>query len=262
MKKSMFIWYDFNKNYRQCAEEIKKAGFTHTFLWWERNDENRFEQIELCEKLGLEIETAHTSFKNINSMWLEGVEGDALTDYFIKSVKEAKDCGIPILIIHLSSSFNPPPFNTLGLSRYQRICDEAEKQGVLIAFENLRRVDYLGYVMENIESPAKRFCFDIGHEFIYNGGAGVLEKHGSYLSCFHLHDNFGKEDDHILPFDGKIDWRNFAKRYVSIGKDIPITLEVMKANCEPDFVEKAFQRACRIEEYICSEATLINNQLE
>jgi len=250
MKKSMYIWYDSAKKKSQCAEAIKKAGFTHTFLWWERDDENRFQQIEICDKLGLEIETAHTSFNNINSMWLEGSDGDEMTDYFIKCVKEAKDCGIPILIVHLSSTFSPPLFNDLGLSRYQRLCDEAEKQGILIAFENLRRIDYLDYIMKNIDSPSKRFCFDCGHEFIYNEGNGVLEKYSPLLTSFHLHDNFGKEDDHIFPFDGKINWANFAERYVRINKDIPITLEVMKINSEPDFADIAFQRACRIEDLI------------
>lgn len=251
MKKSMFIRYDSKKEYLHCAEKIKKAGFSHTFLWWEREDENRFQQINICEKLGLTIETAHTSFQNINSMWLDGDDGDTLTNYFIQSVREAKDCGIPILILHLSSSFTPPPLTVIGLSRYQRICDEAEKNGILIAFENLRRVDYLDYIMENLHSPAKRFCFDIGHENLYNQSTGVLEKYAPLLTALHLHDNLGKEDNHFLPFDGTIDWSNFTKRYVSIGKELPITIEVMKKDAEPDFAEKAYQRACRIEELIC-----------
>ena len=106
MKKSMFIWYDEKKDIGYCAEQIKKAGFTHTFLGWKRDDDSRFEQIRLCEKLGLEIESAHTSFENINSMWLEGDDGKSLTDYFVKSIAEAEDCGIPVLIVHLSSTLH------------------------------------------------------------------------------------------------------------------------------------------------------------
>ncbi|HBR31519.1 MAG: sugar phosphate isomerase/epimerase [Eubacteriales bacterium] len=260
MKKSMFIWYDEKKDIGYCAEQIKKAGFTHTFLGWKRDDDSRFEQIRLCEKLGLEIESAHTSFENINSMWLEGDDGKSLTDYFVKSIAEAEDCGIPVLIVHLSSTFTPPAYNSLGLSRYQRICDEAEKRGVLIAFENLRRVDYLDYIMENLDSSAKRFCFDIGHENIYNDGNGVLEKYGNLLVSLHLHDNFGKEDNHILPFDGNIDWYDFALRFNRQKKDIPITLEVMKTNSEPDYANKAFERACRIEEFILATKTEKHNK--
>lgn len=249
MKKSLYIGYDLAKGYEYCAEKIKSAGFTHTFLNWEKRGSDCFEQVKICERLDLEIETAHTSFANINTMWLDGSDGDDMTKLFIQDVKNAKEYGIPVLIVHVSSGFTPPSFNELGLSRFRRICEEAEKNGVQIAFENLRIVAYLDYVMENIDSPAKRFCFDCGHEFIYNQGYGVLEKYAPLLSAFHLHDNYGSDDDHLLPYDGNINWETLAKRisHALKGKDVPLTLEVIKTDAEPDFAEKAFERACRIE---------------
>lgn len=254
MKKSMFIDFDNTKSTLQKAEAIKKAGFSHTFLWWGKDDDNRFEQVRVCEKTGLEIETAHTSFKNINSMWLDGIEGEEITDYLVKSVYEAKEFSIPVLIVHLSSSFTPPPFNNIGLSRYTRITQASQKSGVLIAFENLRRVDYLDFIMENISDESKKFCFDCGHEFLYNEGKGVLEKYAPILTSLHLHDNNGTGDDHLLPFDGKINWAILCERIARARKisgfDFPVTLEVMKANSEPDFTQKAFERAVLIEELI------------
>lgn len=250
MKKSLYIGYDAAKTYEYCAKKIKCAGFTHTFLNWEKRGSDCIEHVKICERLGLEIETAHLSFANINTMWLEGSDGEDMTRLFTEDVRLAKECGIPVLIIHVSSGFTPPPFNELGLSRFRRICEQAEKDGVAIAFENLRVVEYLEYIMENIDSPAKRFCFDCGHEFIYNNGTGVLEKYAPLLSAFHLHDNFGSHDDHLLPFDAKINWETLAERisHALAGRtDVPLTLEVMKADAEPDFAEKAFERACRIE---------------
>jgi sugar phosphate isomerase/epimerase len=204
--------------------------------------------VKICERLGLEIETAHTSFERINAMWLDGTEGEDMTRLFIEDVRLAKECNIPVLILHVSSGFTPPPFNELGLSRFRRICEQAEKDGVAIAFENLRIVEYLDYVMENIDSPAKRFCFDCGHEFIYNNGFGVLEKYAPLLSAFHLHDNFGSQDDHLLPFEAKINWETLAERisHALAGRtDIPLTLEVMKADAEPDFAEKALNASAK-----------------
>jgi len=250
LTKSIFLVFDPSKELEYCAEAIKNAGFSHTFLWWGRGEDDRFRQIDICDRLGLEIETAHTSFESINSMWLEGAEGEGITDYLVQSVREARECGIPVLIVHLSSSFTPPPRNTLGLSRYRRVCEEAEKQGVIIAFENLRRTEYLDYIMENISSPARRFCFDCGHEFLYNNGMGVLEKHASELVAFHLHDNFGEEDDHLLPFEGRIDWTDLAGRISKLKKVPPLTLEVMQRNSEPDFAERAFECVCRIESLV------------
>lgn len=262
MKKSMYIDFNYSRESQYCAEAIKNAGFSHTFLWWGKDDDNRFNQVKICNKLGLKIETAHTSFDNINSMWTEGTDGDDLTEYFIKSVKEAKEYSVPKLIIHLSSSFTPPPFGELGLSRYKKICEEADKQGILIAFENLRCVEYLDYIMENIDSPSKHFCFDCGHEFVYNNGFGVLEKYTPLLTAMHLHDNFGNKDDHLLPFEGKINWAILSKRIAQALKtaniDIPITLEIMKKDSEPNFAEIAFERASRIEALVETAITKIN----
>ena len=250
MRKSMYIGYDLSKRSEHRAKAIKESGFSHTVLWWGTEGKNRFEQVKICERLDLAIENAHTAFDNINSMWLEGEEGEGITEYLINSVAEARDCGIPVLVVHLSSSFTPPPVGTLGLSRYSRICEEADKKGVIIAFENLRRVDYLDYIMENIAATSKAFCFDCGHEFLYNEGIGVLEKYASRLTAVHIHDNFGKVDDHMLPFEGRIDWAALTRRLARLERNFTISLEVMREDSEPDFTDRAFECACRLEKMI------------
>lgn len=252
MKKCMYLNYDNTKTPSFCAQSIKNAGFSHAFIFWGKDNNNNILQVKACHKAGLEIETAHTTFENINSMWLKGSMGDEMTEYFIKSVKEAKDYGVPTLIVHVSSSYTPPPFGEVGLERFKLICEEADKNNIVIAFENLRRIEYLDYIMDNIDCNSKRFCFDCGHENIYNNGKGVLEKYSSLLTALHLHDNFGKEDDHILPFEGKINWETLAKRISRLKRSVIITLEVINCNNEPNFAAQAFERACRIENLIKS----------
>lgn len=166
-----------------------------------------------CARRGLVIETAHLQFAGINDMWLDNASGAALAEAFLKSIDESRDCGIPTVILHLTSGFNPPPVSEIGTRRFRAICERAEKYGVAVAFENLRRTSYLDYILSTLSDlRSARFCFDCGHENLYNHGVGVLEAHADRLSALHLHDNFGLSDDHMLPFDARIDWRGMAQR--------------------------------------------------
>ena len=86
-----------------------------------------------------------------------------------------------------------------------------------------------------------RFCFDCGHENLYNHGVGVLEAHADRLSALHLHDNFGLSDDHMLPFDARIDWRGMAQRLKDRIGTLPLTLEVnLRSADREDYASEGF----------------------
>ena len=168
MNFSINMSYDGTLPYKTRIDAIRDAGFTHAFLWWDQNDPERFEQPEHMRRRGLEIETAHLQFAGINNMWLDNAAGATLAEALLRSIDEARDCGIPTVILHLSSGFNPPPVSALGTRRYRAICERAEKYGVAVAFENLRRTSYLDYILRELSDlRSARFCFDCGHENLY-----------------------------------------------------------------------------------------------
>ena len=190
-------------------------------------------------------------------MWLDNAAGAALAEALLRSIDEARDCGIPTVILHLSSGFNPPPVSALGTRRFRAICERAEKYGVAVAFENLRRTSYLDYILRELSDlRSARFCFDCGHENLYNHGAGVLESHADRLSALHLHDNFGLSDDHMLPFDARIDWRGMAQRLKNRIGSLPLTLEVALRSADREdyaaegFLTEALARAKKIHQLI------------
>ena len=41
----------------------------------------------------------------------------------------------------------------------------------------------------------------------------------------HVHDNLGKNDDHMVPFSGVIDWKDYRKALDEIGFDGVFSLE-------------------------------------
>jgi len=225
MTKSMYFNYAEGVSATDKAAAIAAAGFNGAELFRYLDDRQPLAEAHAAvTKAGLTVSAFHADFKQINDIWLDNADGNARLAFLEQCVKEAGALGIPVAVVHVSSSNTPPAYNALGLQRFKRLCQTGAEHGVQIAFENLRKTEYLDYVLENI--PTAGFCFDVGHEHIYNGGTGVLEKHGHRMLCMHLHDNDGVKDNHYLPFEGTIDWARLGKRLGALSLKCGLAAEV------------------------------------
>jgi len=165
------------------------------------------------------------------------------------------DCvayAIPTMIVHLSSGNNPPQINPFGFDRIKRLAEKADKYGINVALENLRNSESLGYILGKIDSPHIGFCYDSGHHHCRNPKEDLLPKYGSRLMALHLHDNDGTDDQHLLPFDGTIDWTKTMQNICQTSYSGVIALEVMSRGYEKisadEFLNLAFERAKKLEE--------------
>ncbi len=250
MKKSMYFNYTKDVPLAEKAEAIASAGFDGAELFRYIDDREPLKDTFAAVKAaGLEVEAYHADFKHINDIWSEGSEGEERLTFLEKTVFEAGELGIPVAVVHVSSGCTPPAFNERGLERFRRLCRTAAGAGVKIAFENLRKTAYLDYVLAGI--PEAGFCFDCGHEKLYNGGAGVLEQYASRLLCMHLHDNNGIFDNHYLPFKGKIDWEEMSRRLAASGFTCSLCFEVFCPGSEHlSFPKEVMTPATRLEKMI------------
>ena len=199
----------------QQANALREAGFTHCFLTWGLAGEG-IGKVAAAHKAGLTVETIHASYPGCNEMWLEGEVGEARLQYFLDCVRGTAMIGAKTMILHVSSGHQPPEMCELAVQRFQKVCDEGERLGVNIAFENLTNIHYLHYIMERVHSPAKKYCYDCGHENLYYKNDGVLERYSPLLVAIHLHDNAGDHDTHLLPFTASIDFDRVAKRLAAV----------------------------------------------
>lgn len=252
MRKGIFINFGFEMDTRSRIDLIRKTGFDSVMVWFGAGDEK--ETVDYAREQGLYVSNAHLPFKNINRIWEDGEDGDAMTDNFCRLVRLCGELSVPVAVFHVSSTFTPPPFGELGIARISRVVKAAEECGVDIAFENLRRLDYLKYVYDNIPSKRAKFCFDCGHHNYLCPDADLFSMYGNRLVAIHLHDNFGDYDWHMLPFDGNVDFDMVTKGLHSIGYEGPISLEVhqdvhemYKDYTAKRFVTEAYERAVRIE---------------
>jgi len=251
-------------NQTETLSIIKDVGFDNFFA--ETYD------LRLCsalknkaEQLGLHFEFIHSPYKRVNELWLDGEEYRPLFEGILQSIDCANESDARIVIVHVSSGWNPPCVNDLGLSRYDKIVEYAEKKNVVIAFENLRKFGNLACLMDRYENVKNvGFCYDCGHELCYTETVPFLDIYGTRTVCTHLHDNPGRSktdpwqnnDQHLLPFDGIADYKNIIQKMDKYGYAGALTLEVFDRS-RPDysemspeiFIKTAFERLKRISEF-------------
>jgi sugar phosphate isomerase/epimerase len=70
------------------------------------------------------------------------------------------------------------------------------------------------------------YCFDAGHAHIGNGIAKEFELMKERIRSTHVHDNDSKDDLHLFPNRGTIDWRATMALLRSRADQYPLLLEL------------------------------------
>ncbi|MBE6651508.1 MAG: sugar phosphate isomerase/epimerase [Ruminococcaceae bacterium] len=211
------------KDYVRLMSEL---GFEATFS----GDKDEAYHVSLANDLaefGMEYETIHAPFDGINAMW--GEDGEEMYKRLAHTIDMCALSGAGIAIIHLSSGVNAPTLNDMGMARYTRLVEYAAKKGVKIAFENQRKIANLSWALETFaDAENVGFCWDCGHEYCFTPGREYMPLFANQLICTHIHDNtcVYNSDDHMIPFDGNVDFGRVAEHIRKAGFDGTLMLEV------------------------------------
>ncbi len=116
-----------------------------------------------------------------------------------------------------------------GFTALEELTLFARQRGVEILLENIpnelstaERLDYFNGVTHlNLN-----YVFDTGHAHIGSGVAGEFSSMQARIRSLHLHDNDGKEDQHLLPGAGTIDWTATMQLLRSRPGQYPLLLEL------------------------------------
>lgn len=222
-------WFGYPLELEDRLRLIKAAGFKAVLLWWAL--ESEFEpaipfKVETARRHGLEVANAHLHFKYVNSLWEEGVQGEAYCRELCGLIESAGEYGVPTLVAHLTRTKEPPAFSELGFSRFMRLIDTAEKADVRLAFENLTAYERLYEFMAKVESPNAGVCFDSGHNLCHCPDRRVCRDFADKIIAVHLHDNHGKKDEHLIPFDGIEDWTRVREELAASAYTGPWSIEI------------------------------------
>lgn len=225
-------------SFEACLDALKAAGFDGVFTGWTPGDMVR--RGEIIRSKGLIFQSVHAPFKNAHKPWEEGEDGEAEIDSLIECIRECSAAGAPIVIIHPIIGMDRHNPTDLGIKRFGRLVREAEKLGIMLAFENVEGIEYLEKIIAELgSSPAVGYCWDTGHEMCYNNSMDVPALFGDKLICTHLNDNLGQtdskvvtwlDDSHLMPFDGVADWKGIADRLMRVDYSGELTFEMSLAS--------------------------------
>src|SRR5882672_4040958 len=103
----------------------------------------------------------------------------------------------------------------------------AKQRGVTLALENtpgeMATPTNLKNFLEQTRLTNVKLCFDTGHAHLEGGVVASLEAIRDLDVTTHVHDNRGERDDHLLPYEGTIDWN---ATLAALPSDVPFVLEL------------------------------------
>jgi len=109
-------------------------------------------------------------------------------------------------------------------------------QGSRLMLENVYENDPrdIRDILDPLKSLSVGFCLDAGHLLAFGQSElkPWLEGLGSYIAQLHLHDNNGRNDDHLPMGDGKIDFKLLFAYLIS--NDLPRPIITLEPHQEED----------------------------
>lgn len=140
------------------------------------------------------------------------------------------------LVVHLGLPKTPqsaPGENSRDAARrsIEVLARLAEPLGVTLALEvipnELSRPSSLAHFVETLaEDRRVGICLDFGHAHVAGDVVEAVEVVSEHLLTTHVHDNRGRSDDHLLPFQGTIDWASALTAVQKVGYDGVLLFEV------------------------------------
>ena len=169
----------------------------------------------------------------------------------------AREIPTEVFVLHLGTPTVQGGENnrTAAFRSAEEICRIAEPIGVRVALEvipnPLSDAALLVKLLEqDLEAPRAGICLDFGHAFLMGDVADTIEIVAEHLITTHVHDNAGKADDHLVPFDGRIDWSLALMTMQKVGYDGTYLMELANTGDRAEVLRKAQAARARFEKLL------------
>jgi sugar phosphate isomerase/epimerase len=179
-----------------------------------------------------------------------------------RALQIARRIPFPVLVVHLGipRMQNPAPSDNSrdGARRsIEALQEQADALGVRIAVELIpnelsRAASLVHFVERVIEAPNVGICLDFGHAHLDGTVSDALETVSEHLIATHVHDNRGRTDDHLVPFEGTIDWPSALTGLQKVGYDGTMILEIAAHGSPRETLQKARKARERMERFLAS----------
>ena len=112
----------------------------------------------------------------------------------------------------------------------------------VIPNELSRATSLVHFVEEDLQGTSVAICLDFGHAHMDGDILDAIETVSEHFASTHVHDNGGRTDEHLVPFDGTIDWASALTAVQKVGYEGTLLFEVAAHGAPKETLAKA-QRA-------------------
>jgi sugar phosphate isomerase/epimerase len=256
---------------RAHLETIKAAGFDLVEIFATRthidyHDARHLDDVRRwLDELGLAASSVHgpicesftggvwgRAFSNASTQTARRDEAVAET---VTAFDAARRLGAAFLVVHLGlprfPEF-PPGDNDAGAVRrsVEALARAADASGVQLALEvipnALSTPDVLLDMLDDLEIDAG-ICLDFGHAHLDAGAPEAAEALSGHVITTHVHDNKGQLDNHLVPFDGTVDWPATLMAMSKVGYSGPLMFEVADHGDAPGTLARTVRARTRLQ---------------
>ena len=177
-----------------------------------------------------------------------------------RAIRLASHLQARFVVVHLGvpeSQQRSPAENRPDAARrsIERLAATAVPLGVRLALEVIPNqiadaADLVGLLEDRLDLSGLGICLDTGHALLLGDVTDAVETVSGHLVTTHLHDNHGTTDDHLLPFDGAIDWPAVLMSFQKVGYDGVWMFELAALDEPRRVLERARQARTKMEELL------------
>lgn len=263
--------YDFEK----CVDIYREAGFTamdYSLMDMVKdecpfNADNYIETAENVRRIslakGLPITQTHTPFTFSVEYWDTPELFESIVfPRMVRSLEISAILGAKVAVVHpihhMTYHGHEEEIFELNMKYYRRLLPYCKEYGVKVGIENMfrsdpirkykihdtcsRKEEFIRYI-DTLDSEYMVACLDIGHVYLPlqdDEAPDMIRALGhDRLKALHVHDNNCINDQHILPYTGRLNWSEIGKALGEIDYSGDFTYET-KANlidtCDEGFV--------------------------
>lgn len=192
-------------------------------------------QAQVLHAAGLNT-TIHAPFLDLNPGALDPLIREATRRRVQQVFQAAEQLKPKVIVFHpgyddLRYGGNRMEWLKNSIAFWNEFVPRAKEIDTIIAIENIfeKEPSTLRGLLEAIDEPCFRHCFDVGHWNMFS--TGTLEEWFSELGGFiaecHIHDNNGQADQHLPPGEGQID---FTSLFALLNQQAPSSIWTIEAH--------------------------------
>jgi sugar phosphate isomerase/epimerase len=178
----------------------------------------------------------------------------ASMDEIKRAIEVAEHLPFEYLVLHLGvpeDQYDLAKFDA-AFTSLEHLKIFAKERGVQVLLENLpselsapeRMMTFFQYTRLDL-----KVCFDTGHAHLTGGVEAAIRTLRDRIAAVHLHDNHGEKDDHLLPFEGDINWAQAMRELRSADPPYPLLFEVNSERRDPNVLARLPEVMARLEEF-------------